>query len=650
MATTPTKKPIPSEDVKDLKFNAGKIDEEVGSTSSEFYIDRFNVKHLTNYGRNKLAKDAIANFGYITIDSFEDGAVISLPNQILRFKSNGEYYRWDGDFGSGGKNVPVGSTPESTGGIGLGKWVSVGDGSLRNNLASENIGSAFVDHVHVTNGTSVSFRKFLTVKNGSVNATQAMIDAMTSGYAVEIPHDYVLRVESANLPTINGTRIFGQAGSRPSILVDHTDTAAPQIAVTVFNYFANLRFRYPNQKLALGAGEVPIAYGALFDGGGYFSEFHNLDVGNAYYAFKLGNEVSSSSKITMSNILGAPLFRGLSLDRVMDVPRISDMHWNYNFMRDYLLPGENYTYDDTLKAWMQNNATAFHIGRCDFATFFRLFSYGYFRGLYTRSERYTGSADNCRFVGCDQDMCTHPIWFQNWENRISVIDTKLVGGINSGMPLKEPSSNVIFDNGSATAIAVIDGVDLGYLSSNALATGANTVITNSKIHHYGVTAGSQGNAIIQTADRPVYIDGTSIDGSSGTQTRGVFSSVSTKQLTLGDGVDISETTLASYDWRFGSVPPSRNARLGGSPGHNGISFVSNIPKTYPCEVIPTAGNYFKKGDYAQNTKPTIKSAPGVPAYIVKGWNRITEANTSGTNHVLNTDWTEDRNYFNGFTV
>lgn len=109
-------------------------------------------------------------------------------------------------------------------------------------------------------------------------------------------------------------------------------------------------------------------------------------------------------------------------------------------------------------------------------------------------------------------------------------------------------------------------------------------------------------------------------------------------------------TLAAYDWRSGPVFLSRNAQLGGASGHNGISFISNIPKTYPCEVMPTTGRYFKKGDYAQNTKPTVKSAPGVPAYIVKGWDRITDANVSGTNHVLNTDWTEDRNYFNGLTT
>lgn len=51
MATAPTNKPIPSEDPRDLKFNAGKVDEEVNG-SSDYYTDRFGVQRLTNAGRN----------------------------------------------------------------------------------------------------------------------------------------------------------------------------------------------------------------------------------------------------------------------------------------------------------------------------------------------------------------------------------------------------------------------------------------------------------------------------------------------------------------------------------------------------------------------------------------------------------------------
>lgn len=132
MATTPTNKPIPSEDPRDLKFNAGKIDEVV-SSDAHYYTDRFGVRRWTIAGFQYTAEEAIRNSGYITMDSFEDGATLTLPNQTLRYEANGEYYRWDGEFP---KNVPAGSTPETSGGIGLSAWVSVGDASLRSNLSS----------------------------------------------------------------------------------------------------------------------------------------------------------------------------------------------------------------------------------------------------------------------------------------------------------------------------------------------------------------------------------------------------------------------------------------------------------------------------------------------------------------------------------
>ena len=132
MATQPTQNPIPSESPRDLKFNAGKIDEFVTSLQRE-YEDRFGKKHYTIEGLRWVAQQAISAFGYITLDSFEDGNNLTLPNEILRLEATGEYYRWDGSFP---KEVPENSTPESTGGIGTGKWLSVGDASLRAALAA----------------------------------------------------------------------------------------------------------------------------------------------------------------------------------------------------------------------------------------------------------------------------------------------------------------------------------------------------------------------------------------------------------------------------------------------------------------------------------------------------------------------------------
>ena len=127
MATTPTNLPVPSEAPRDLKFNAGKIDEFVTSLVNT-YVDRFGKEHYTIEGLRWLAQQAIAEFGWIPVGTFQAGSTLTLPNQLLKDTTDGEYYRWDGSFP---KTVPSGSTPSSSGGVGIGAWLSVGDATVR---------------------------------------------------------------------------------------------------------------------------------------------------------------------------------------------------------------------------------------------------------------------------------------------------------------------------------------------------------------------------------------------------------------------------------------------------------------------------------------------------------------------------------------
>lgn len=131
MATQPTHLPVPSETPRDLKFNAGKIDEFVNS-DAHTYTDRFGVQHWTIAGIQYTATQVILRLGFITMDSFQAGATLTLPNQVLRDTSTGEYYRWDGVFP---KVVPAGSTPASSGGVSIGAWLSVGDAVLRGQIS-----------------------------------------------------------------------------------------------------------------------------------------------------------------------------------------------------------------------------------------------------------------------------------------------------------------------------------------------------------------------------------------------------------------------------------------------------------------------------------------------------------------------------------
>ncbi|EPU3936150.1 hypothetical protein ACVWYD_002712 [Morganella morganii] len=143
MATIPTQNAVPSEAPRDLKFNSGKIDEFVTSLEHE-YKDRFGRCHMTIEGMRWIFEQLMERFkvditqaiiaaGYIPMDSFQQGAEITKRNEILRYETTGEYYRWDGDLP---KSVPAGSTPESAGGVGMGAWIGVGDAALRSDLIS----------------------------------------------------------------------------------------------------------------------------------------------------------------------------------------------------------------------------------------------------------------------------------------------------------------------------------------------------------------------------------------------------------------------------------------------------------------------------------------------------------------------------------
>ena len=175
MATQPTNLPVPSESPRDLKFNAGKIDEFVTSLAQK-YIDRFGGEHYTIEGIKQLAFEAMSSFGYVTLNSFEDGATLTNPNQALLWESNGEYYKWTGNLP---KTVPVGSTPESTGGIGAGAWLSIGDSALRSMLAS----AAGTDYVHTSGEkfTDVTVSKYLAWRNGDISAFGGKYDDETAG-------------------------------------------------------------------------------------------------------------------------------------------------------------------------------------------------------------------------------------------------------------------------------------------------------------------------------------------------------------------------------------------------------------------------------------------------------------------------------------
>lgn len=169
----PTQNAVPSADIRDHVFGGAKIDEFVTSLALQ-YIDRFGKKHYTIEGIKQLAFQAIAAFGYITMDSFEDGATLTLPNQVLRWKSNGEYYRWDGVFP---KTVPASSTPASTGGIAKGAWVAVGANAVTDMAKRAGaVANGIQDSINLSSAGQM-------VLTGNADET---VSSLTNEYGVEV--------------------------------------------------------------------------------------------------------------------------------------------------------------------------------------------------------------------------------------------------------------------------------------------------------------------------------------------------------------------------------------------------------------------------------------------------------------------------------
>lgn len=198
MATTPTNKPIPSEDPRDLKFNAGKIDEEVNG-SADYYTDRFSAQRLTNTGRNNLFQDAqtqresdfqqfLLNSGYQFLGDYENGPyTITVRNQIIRYQN--EFWRLNAST----------NPPYTTTGVNSISWavdvthvVSVGDANLRQELANPLLGASMIalsQGGNVANGlrylTLEMFSPLVTSGDWSAALSAALTKSIETGLPIE---------------------------------------------------------------------------------------------------------------------------------------------------------------------------------------------------------------------------------------------------------------------------------------------------------------------------------------------------------------------------------------------------------------------------------------------------------------------------------
>lgn len=105
-------------------------------------------------GSVDLGELAVAREEYVTLPgSFDTGVTVNTKNELVAF-TDGKY-RWDGTLP---KIVDAGSTPEMSGGVGLGAWMSVGSASLSLPSGIIHVGNGYGYYDTITAATASQFK------------------------------------------------------------------------------------------------------------------------------------------------------------------------------------------------------------------------------------------------------------------------------------------------------------------------------------------------------------------------------------------------------------------------------------------------------------------------------------------------------------
>lgn len=107
---------------------------EVVTLSNTLIVDQHDAT------RKATLSSVLSSLGIMRCIFFSKGGTLGSKKDVAIYEEDGTLYTWEGSYP---KLVEAGSTPETSGGVGPGAWASVGDASLRSNLASK-FGSSLV--------------------------------------------------------------------------------------------------------------------------------------------------------------------------------------------------------------------------------------------------------------------------------------------------------------------------------------------------------------------------------------------------------------------------------------------------------------------------------------------------------------------------
>ncbi len=245
-----------------------------------------------------------------------------------------------------------------------------GDGSADDTAAFQQA----LDAAAKAGGGTVSAPRGNYLFAGHLNVPPAVT---LRGIWESVPAHNGLRDRGLPKPTDDGTTFLvtesaGKEDGPPFITLNHNSTLK---GVVLY---------YPNQK----ADDVPVPYPWAVALRGKNPAVLAVELLNPYN----GIDATQNERHLVRDVHGQPLRRGILVDRIYDIGRIENVHFNpWWSMRPKLLQ------------WQMENGEAFIFGRSDWQYVFNTFCFGYKVGYrFIKSE---GGVCNGNFLGLGADDC-----------------------------------------------------------------------------------------------------------------------------------------------------------------------------------------------------------------------------------------------------
>jgi len=272
------------------------------------------------------------------------------------------------------RNVSINPSPESPDVVSVKDFGAKGDGITDDTQAFQKALDSFG-----TKGGTVYAPIGTYLFKGSLNIPRSVT---LKGAFESVPSHIGLRWTDRGVPKP------GESGTTFLVTGGRGDEKAPPFITLNSNCtLRGILFYWPTQD----PDKIPEAYPWAIVMRGENPAVLDVELLNAYN----GIDASNNVRALIRNISGQPLRRGIYVDRIYDIGRIENVHWN-----------PWWSYKPIVYNWMKENAEAFIFERTDWHYVFNTFCFGYKIGYRFGASSGSTGACNGNFLGIGADDCS----------------------------------------------------------------------------------------------------------------------------------------------------------------------------------------------------------------------------------------------------